>query len=228
MAAGYNTRTIAILAAAAVVVALAGYWGYGAYQTRELRGAVGAILNDAGARLREALSVEAGPPPEDRTVVVKKLESHAAAIDAAIAQLKRLPGQRDRALTDDADGYLVTVREIFRKQAAMNYSYHLHTESLRTLKTHMRADDRSGAWVTNAVIGKEKAERDFRDYRSASMAYVVLLEGFPADEKKVERALARDALAPPEQLTKARVNVLAASKEVAAEMESARRFVGPR
>ena len=228
MAAGYSTRSMAILAAAVVAVALAGYWGYGAYQTRELRGAVGAILNDAGARLREGLSVEAGPPPEDRAAVVKKLESHAAAIDAAIAQLKRLPGQRDRALTDDADGYLVTVREIFRKQVAMNYSYHLHTESLRALKNHMRADDRSGAWVANAVISKEKAERDFRDYRSASMAYVVLLEGFPADEKKVERAIARDALAPPEQLTKARVNVLAASKEVAAEMESARRFVGPR
>ena len=228
MAAGYSTRTMAILAAGAVVVALAGYWGYGAYQTRELRGAVGAILNDAGIRLREALSVEVGPPPEDRTAVVKKLESHAAAIDAAIAQLKRLPGQRDRALTDDADGYLVTVREIFRKQAAMNYSYQLHTGSLRTLKNHMRADDRTGAWVSNAVIGKEKAERDFRDYRSASMAYVVLLEGLPAAEKKVERAIGRDALAAPAQLARARANVLAATKEATAEMETARRLVGPR
>lgn len=223
-----KTRTIVLAVVGAVVVALAGYWGYGAYKTRELRGAVGAILNDAGSRLREALSMEAGPPPEDRTAVVKKLESHAAATDAAIAQLKRLPVQRDRALTDDADGYLVTVREIFRKQAAMNYSYQLHTGSLSALKNHMRADDRSGAWVSNAVIGKEKADRDFRDYRNASMTYVVLLEALPADEKKVERAMGRDALAPPEQLAKARVNVLAASKEAAAEMEIARRFVGPK
>jgi hypothetical protein len=224
-----KTRTIVLAVVAAMVVAGLGYWAYGAYRQHQLRSAVAAILNDAGARMREALSVETGPPPpEDRAVVVKKLESHAAATDAAMAQLKRLPGQRDRALTDDADGYLVTVREIFRKQAAMNYSYQLHTGSLRALKNHMRADDRSGAWVSNAVIGKEKADRDFRDYRNASTAYVVLLEGLPAAEKKVERAMGRDALAPPEQLTKARINVLAATKEAAAEMEAARRFVGPR
>jgi hypothetical protein len=224
-----KTRTIVLAVVAAIVVAGLGYWAYGAYRQHQLRSSVGAILNDAGARLREALSVETGPPPpEDRAVVVKKLESHAAAADAAIAQLKRLPGQHDRALTDDADGYLVTVREIFRKQAAMNYSYQLHAGSLRALKNHMRADDRSGAWVSNAVIGKEKADRDFRDYRNASSAYVVLLEGFPPAEKKVERAMARDALAPPEQLARARINALAASKEAAAEMEAARRFVGPR
>jgi hypothetical protein len=218
---------VLVLVAATVVAAL-GYWGYGAYKTRELRGAVGAVLNDAGARLREALGVETGPPPEDRAVVVKKLESHAAAVDEAIARLKRLPGQRDRALTDDADGYLVHVREILLRQAAMHRSYQLHVASLRALKDHMRADNRSGAWVSGAVTGKDKADRDFRDYRLASTTYVVLLEGLPAAEKKVERAIGREALAAPEQLAKARGNVLAATKAATAEMEAARRLVGPR
>jgi len=223
-----KAKTIVLVLVAAAVVAALGYWGYGAYKTRELRGAVGAVLNDAGARLREALGVETGPPPEDRAVVVKKLESHAAAVDEAIARLKRLPGQRDRALTDDADGYLVHVREILRRQAAMHRSYQLHVASLRALKDHMRADNRSGAWVSGAVTGKDKADRDFRDYRLASTTYVVLLEGLPAAEKKVERAIGREALAAPEQLAKARGNVLAATKEATAEMETARRLVGPR
>ena len=221
-------RTIVLVLVAAVVVAGLGYWGYGAYKTRELRGAVGAVLNDAGARLREALSVEAGPPPEDRAVVVKKLESDAAAVDEAIARVKRLPGQRDRALTDDAEGYLVHVREILRRQAAMNRSYQLHVASLRALQDHMRADNRSGAWVSGAVTGKDKADRDFRDYRLASTTYVVLLEGLPAAEKKVERAIGQEARAAPEQLARARGNVLAATKAATAEMEAARRLVGPR
>ena len=228
MAAAPGTRKAAILVIAALAVAAVGYWAYGMYRQHQLRGAVGAVLNDAGARLREALGVETGPPPEDRAVVAKKLESHAAAVDEAIARLKRLPGQRDRALTDDADGYLVHVREILRRQAAMNLSYQLHLASLRALKDHMRADDRSGAWVANAVIRKDKADRDFRDYRLASTTYVVLLEGLPAAEKKVERAIGRDARAAPEQLARARSNVLAATKEATAEMETARRLVGPR
>src|SRR5688572_32253149 len=90
-----KAKTIVLVLVAAAVVAALGYWGYGAYKTRELRGAVGAVLNDAGARLREALGVETGPPPEDRAVVVKKLESHAAAVDEAIARLKRLPGRSE-------------------------------------------------------------------------------------------------------------------------------------
>jgi hypothetical protein len=228
MAAAPGIRKAAILLIAALAVAAVGYWAYGMYRQHQLRGAVGAVLNDAGARLGEALAVETGPPPEDRAIVVKKLESHAAAVDEAIARLKRLPGQRDRALTDDADGYLVHVREILRRQAAMNLSYQLHLASLRALKDHMRADDRSGAWVANAVIRKDKADRDFRDYRLASTTYVVLLEGLPAAEKKVERAIARDARAAPEQLARARGKVLAATKEATAEMEMARRLVGPR
>jgi len=228
MAAGYSTRTIAIIAAAAVVAVLAGYWGYGAYQQRQLRNSVGTALKASAERLREAVGVESGSAPQDRVALSKKLEGYAAAVDGSITEVKRLPVERNRALTDDADSYLVTVREIFRKQAGMSLSYHLHTESLRALNDHMRADNRTGAWVSQAVIAKEKAERVFRDYRLAATAYVVLLETFPATEKKVERAIGQELLADPQQLSRARANVLAAVKEAEAEMEKARRFVGPK
>lgn len=228
MAAGYSARTIAILAAAAVVAALAAYWGYGAYQQRQLRNSVGTALKASAERLRGAVSVESEAAAGDRFALAKKLEGYAAAVDGSITELKRLPVERDRALTDGADSYLVTVREVFRRQARMNNSQQLYADSLRALNEHMRSDNRTGAWVSQAVIAKERAERDFRDYRSAATAYVVLLEGLPAEEKKVERALGKEELAPPAQLTRARANVLAGVKQAEAEIEKARRLVGLR
>jgi hypothetical protein len=228
MAMESGTRTKAIVAAAAVAVALAGYWGYGAYQKRELRNSVGAVLKSSAGHLRAAVAAEGGPAPADRLELAKKIDGYAAAADSAIAQVKRLPVQRDLALTDDADGYLVTAREIFRKQAVMNRSHQLYTDSLRALNEHMRADSRTGAWVGQAVIAKDRAERDFRDFRMASTSYVMLLEGLPATEKKVESVIGAESVTPPEQLTQARARVLATVKDAEKEIDFARRLVGPR
>ena len=222
------TRTKAIIAAAAIAAALAAYWGYGAYQQRQLRESVGTALKGSADHLRAAVTAEGDPATADRLELAKKLDGYAAAADGAIAQVKSLPVRRNRALTDDADGYLVTVREIFRKQAGMNRAYRLHTESLGALRDHMRSDNRTGAWVAQAVVAKDRAERDFRDYRMAATAYVMLLEGLPATEKKVERAIGAGSLAPPDQLTQVRAKVLATVKDAEKELDFARRLVGPR
>src|SRR5688572_20111452 len=147
MAAGYSARTIAILAAATVVAALAAYWGYGAYQQRQLRNSVGTALKASAERMREMVGVESGSVAGDRFALAKKLEGYAASVDGSITEVKRLPVERNRALTDDADSYLVTAREIFRRQARMHHSYQLYADSLRALNEHMRSDNRTGAWV---------------------------------------------------------------------------------
>ena len=227
MAAGTTKRT-AILAVSVLAVALIGYWGYGAYQQRQLNSSVGAALKAPAGHLRAAVAIEGGSAPADRLELAKKLDGYAAEADGAIARVKALPVQRNRVLTDDADAYLVTVREVFRKQAVMNRSYQLHTDSLRALNEHMRTDNRTGAWVVQAVAAKERAERDFRDYRMAATAYVMLLEGLPATEKNVVRVIGAESLAPPEQLTQVRAKVLAGVKNAEKELDFARRLVGPR
>jgi hypothetical protein len=221
-----KAKTVVLAVVAIAVAAGIGYWGHGAYKTRELRGSVAALLKNAGNQMREALALQAGPLSADRTAPAKQLDGHIASVDKSIDQFKRLRLERDRALTDAADGYLVTVREILRAQARMYRAYQMHTESLQSLRDHMRVDDRRGAWVTAAVRAKDRAERDFRDYRLANSAYATMLGSFPTDQKKIESA-AREALVDPDQVGRARERAIALGKEAAAEMEKARKLVGP-
>jgi hypothetical protein len=227
MAAGSGSRSLVLVVVAVVVAAGIGYWGYGAYKTREVRGSVATILKSAGGNIREALAMQAGPLSADRTAQVKQLDGYITSVDKNIEQFKRLPLDRDRALTDTADGYLVTVREILRIQARMYRAYQMHTESLDSLRDHMRVDDQRGAWVTGAVRAKDRAERDFRDYRLASSSYATLLGSLPTEQKKIE-PVAREALAPPDQIALARERAIALNSEAAAEMDKVRKLVGPK
>jgi hypothetical protein len=228
MAAGNSSKTIAIVVVAALLAGGLGYWGYGAYKTRELRGTVGTILKATAERMRDALGIQTGPAPENWAEVAKKLDGHAVATDKAIAQMRGMQVHRDRVLTDDADSYLVTVREILRRQAAMYRTHERQFESLQALRDHMRVDDRSAAWVRAAVRTKERAERDFREYRLATATYATLLGSFPNTQKKIEAAAGRENLAAPDQITRARERALATSQEADAEMEKARKLVGPK
>lgn len=228
MAAVRSSRTIAFVVAAVLVAAGIGYWGHGAWQKRELRASVAAIVQGAGERLRDALAMQLAPAPENRAETVKKLERHAAAVDKSIGALRKLALERDRELTDAADGYLVSVREILRRQIGMNRFQDRHAESLRALQDHMRVDDRSGGWVRAAVRAKERAERDFRDFRQATAAYATLLGTFPDTQKKLEPALGREALVAPDQIARARERALEASRQSAAEMEKLRALLAPR
>ena len=228
MAAAFSTRSVVMIVVAAVAAAGLGYWGYNTYQKRQLRGAVAEALQSAGEMMRDALAVQAGPLPADRAGPAQKLEDHGAAIEKTIAQFKGRQLQHDRELTDAADSYLVTVREIFRMQGRMYRAYQRHTESLDALRDHMRVDDRRGAWVSAAVRAKDRAERDFRDYRLANASYATLLGSLPATQKKIEHAAAREALAAPDQIERARERALAIANEAEVEMEKVRKVVGPK
>jgi hypothetical protein len=225
MAARFGVKSVAIAVVAVAIAAGIGYWGYGAYKKRELRNSVGSLIKGAGERMREALALQLGPLTADRAAAVKALEGRSAESDKALEQLKRLPVERDRALTDAADSYLFTVREVLRTQARMYTFYQRHTESLEALRDHMRMDDRRGAWVAGAVRAKDRAERDFREYRLANAHYATLLGSFATSQKKVEAALGRENLAAPDQITRAREKALAIAQESADEMEKVRKLV---
>lgn len=223
-----DPKTLGIAAVALVLAVVLLSWGYGAYKTQDLRSAVSTSLSDAGGRLRETLSLEPGQAPEERLQLAKKLEDHAQAVNRHIEQLKQMPAERDRTLTDDADGYLVTVREIIRRRAAINRLYVLHTESLAALRDHMRADNRTGTWVQRAVRAKERAEKDFRDYRVTVDAYGTLIETFPPSQKKIAAHIKTAALAEEALLATARARELEGAKRAEAEMEKVRRLAAPK
>lgn len=228
MATPLSNRTLVIAIAALVAAAVLGYWGYGVHKKRELRGGIQSTLTTAGSQLREALTLESEPAPADRLKVAQQFDALAEATDKSLEQLKRLQVERDLAAADRADGHLVMLREIFRRGGASHRLHALHTESLAALQEHMRGDNRTAEWVRQAVRAKERAEKDYRDYRLAVDIYAKLLDELPAAQKRIAPHGGTDALASDTLIATARTQAMATAERAAAEMEKMRRLAGPR
>jgi len=177
-----KSGTVIIVIAAVLAASALGYWAYGASKKRELGNAISALARDANQRLRDALSAEAAPPSEQ---TVNELDLHAAAVDGGLRQLKGMDASFNLAMADAADSYLVSVREILRRQAASHRGRLLLAASLPALRQHMRADNRTGSWVEEAVKAKERVEKDFRDYKVAAEQLGKLLGTFPRDQARI-------------------------------------------
>lgn len=219
-------RTL-VIAVATLVAAGLGYWGYGTYKKRELNQTAVAALADASARLREALNIEA-VAIADRARAAQKLEEHVAAMDSHLKALQGLDTTRNRALADAADHYLFSVREILKKQAESQRHRLLLADSLQALREHMRADNRTSAWVQQAVKAKERVNKDHRGYARAAEALGQFIETYPASQARITPYVGAAALIPDELTDKARQGVLASAKQAAAEVEKMDRLLLPR
>lgn len=216
--------TVIVAIAVAVVAAGLGYWVYEKHKQRELQKAVAVLLKDASSRMRDALGIEAAPPTVDRARFVKQVEGHAATAERNLQTLQGLEGKRNRALVDAADDYLLSVQEILKRQAASHRHRLQLAESGQALREHFGADDRSGAWVTAAVKLKERAERDYRDYRLAVSTYAKLLDQFPASQAKVVPYLEPTLVIDDATLAQARRGALEIEKQTTAEIEKLRQL----
>jgi hypothetical protein len=185
MAIRLDTRILVVAFVALAVAVAVALWGYSAHKKRELDKAALALVADTAARLRDALAIETAPPTANRAGFVKKLGEHAVSADRNLQKLKRLGSGSDLALTDAADGYVLTAREILKKQAESRRYRLLLEDSSQALRAHMRADNRTGAWVQDAVKVKERVNKDYRDYSLASGALDTLLGSFTASQLKI-------------------------------------------
>ena len=228
MPSGSRTKTAAIALAALLVASALGYWAYGEHRKRELHNAVVSLVKDTSARLREALSIEAGPPSADPPETVRKLDDHAKEVDRLLQELHRMNAAPDQALVDAADDYVLTGREILRKQASSHRYRLLLSDSTQALLDHMRADDRSGSWVREAVRAKERFEKDYRDYKLAVEAFGSLLESFPASRAKLAAHVDAALLLEEGLVREARKRALETSKQTADEIEKTRRLASAR
>jgi len=219
-------RTIVIALATIVAVGL-GYWGYGTHKKRELNQTAVAALADASARMREALSIEAAPIA-DRAQAAQKLEEHVAAMDRHLTGLQSLDTSRNRALADTADHYLFSVREILKKQADSHRHRLLLADSLQALREHMRADNRTRAWVQQAVKAKERVNKDYRGYARAAEALGQFIYTFPDSQARIAPYVGAAALIADELTEKARQSVLASARQATAEVEKMDRMLLPR
>jgi hypothetical protein len=212
-----NRRTLVVVGA--IIAVVVGYLGYGAYKSREAQQTAMSGITDASARLREALTLEAGPAAPNRAQMVGKLDEHAATVDRAVQALKRVDASRHQALVDAADDYLITAREILKRQADTHRHRLAWNESWGALRQHIRNDNRTGAWVKQAVKVKERANQDFRNYLLAAEAFGKLVESLPASQKKIEPYVGGGAAIGDDILVKARGRVLNDAKRTAAQID---------
>jgi hypothetical protein len=215
-----------LIAVVALVVAAAlGYWAYGFQKKSETGKAGMAIARETARHLQEALALEPGRPTSE---VVQAVGDYAAAASRNLEALKRLDAAGGRELADALDDFLLTSREILSRQAASYRSRRQLNASTQALRDHMRADNRTGGWVREAVEHKERVEKDYRDYASATEALDKLLESLPAS---VARLAARSRAAPlvgENLIAEARKRTNAALQQATSEMETIRQFALPR
>lgn len=210
MAIPLGRRTVAICAVAIALAAAIGYWAYGAHQKRAFDGAVIALLDETASRLEEGL--EAGSAGE-----LAQFEARAQAADASLQALRRLDARANRALGDAADEYLLSARETLRRQAERRRLQLALAESAQALRRHMRSDNRTGAWVEQAVNAKERVNRDYRGYRLSTEALDALLRDLPASQRKIAPWIEARRLLTEERLTKARERIKRESTAATAE-----------
>jgi hypothetical protein len=184
MATQFNRRAL-VIGAAALALAAVGYWGYASHQKREYDKSVLALVADTSMRLRDALNIETAPPTADRPSFIKRLADHAQTVDSNLQKLKARGSRTHIALADAADDYMVTAREIVKRQVETRRRRLVLADNVRLLNEHMRRDDRTGGWVQEAVKAKERVNKEYRDYQLAAEALDKLLGSFTASQSKI-------------------------------------------
>jgi len=208
-----SSKTLVIAVVAFVIAAGLGYWGYAALKKREGQKSVVAAVTDVSARLREALTIEAGPQ------AASKLDEHAAAADRALQEIKRLDASANRALVDAADNYLLTAREILKRQSDRHRHGLALADSLQALRQHMRADNRTGTWVQEAVKARERVNKDYRGYGVAAEVLGKLLESLPATQKSIAPLVGGASMIPGDLIASASKRVQQEAQLAATEVE---------
>lgn len=221
-----DSRKITVIAVVVALLLVVGF-GVSVYhkkKQRELRNAVAVLVKDSSARMRDAIGIEGAPPTVDRARFVKQLEGHAATAERNLQSLQRLNDVWNRALVRAADGYLLTAQETLKRQAASHRHRLLLLESGRELREHMGKNERTGAWVADAVKLKERAEKDYRDYRLAVAAYTKLLEQFPAAQDSIEPYFGPQVMLPETGIAQAGRGAHEIEKQMNAEIEKLRKL----
>lgn len=219
------SRTPLIAVVALVVAAALGYWAYGIQKKGETGKTAMALAQETGRHLQEALTTDPAKPSSE---MVQSVGEYAATAARNLETLRRLDAGRNRELTDAIDDFLLTSREILGRQAASYRSRRQLNASAQSLRDHMRADNRTGAWVREAVERKERVEKDYRDYASATEALDKLLESLPASVAKLAARSRTAPLIDASLAAEARKRTSAALQQATGEMEKIRQMALPR
>ena len=219
-----NTRTVVAILGVAGASSAFGYWGYGELKTHQLREEIVNIVRDTSERMRIALTTPLPPAAIDNPAMLRRLYDDAETVDAYFRRMKREDLAPLPELAGAADDYLLTSREILLRWAS-SQRYRLKlSASIQALENHLRADDRTGTWVTEAIRAKERVEEDYRDYARTMNALNTLLDSFPAARDKMIAQVDATLLTDTQLVAAVRTDVAAAASRAIEEMERIRQL----
>lgn len=221
MKAGSGPKPL-LIAGAAVLMAILAYWGYATYKKRELDTTIVAAVGDASQRLRSALTLTAGPPQAITMQAAEKIGLDADDVDRDLQALRSAGGAPDMALVDAADSYLLTARELLKRISGSHKQRLMLADSMQALHDHLRVDTRTGAWVSEAVRGKARMDKDFRGFRIDTEMADKLLESFPESQNRIAPYVGAGALIDEKLVADARQRASAELKRASVEKESFR------
>jgi hypothetical protein len=220
-----TTRKVQLIAGGLIAALIIAYFAYGAYQKRQVTRAVEAMVTDTAARLSDALQSKGiDPSAPDAAAIQERLEKHLAAAQEHLARMRAIDAARIRPLADTAYEYLNGSVEILRRKAAANGHGMQLALSLQALREHMKTDNRSGPWVTEAIRRKERMDRDFRDYRRAGDALAQLLGDYPVSRRRMADFVDAGLLPTDEAAASERLRTLAVVKATGEEVAKAGRL----
>lgn len=216
-----SIRGKVLLAALVTVVtgSAFGYWGIAGYEQRERHEDIVWLIQDTSLRLRAALAIEPAAVAADDSEVLRSFYEHAVVVDGHLKKLRDMDASGAGNLARAADDHLLTSREILLRRASSQRYRVKFSGDLQHLRDHMRADNRTGAWITAAVRAKERVDEDYRDFRIASTALVTLLDSFPAAQMKIAPHVDAAHLIDNAAVAKARGRIVAASQATERELD---------
>jgi hypothetical protein len=224
-----SVRTIAVVIVAVAAISSLAYWGYDTFKKHETNRTALSLVTDTGVRLREALNIEAGPPPADAAATLRKIIDHALEVDNHLQRLREMDTLLELTLFDAADSYVLTAREFLRKQVTLHRQRQLLADSMQALLDHrLRTSRRSATWIPEAVRAKERFEKNYREYRNADEAFGVQLDLFPGSQKKIAPHVDKTLLIEDSLIAAVRKRALESSKEMVAAVEKTRKVTSVR
>ena len=192
-------------------IALIGYGVHAASQKRAQQRQVVAVVQDSTDKLRAALTQKAT----------------AEMVEALDANLGAARAPRDPQLTDGAEHYILSAREIAKRRVDTDRLWARAAVSRQALAGHMaRAERRSEPWLRTAVALKKKVEDDYFEVGITLKALDELLYRLPEEEKRLEARIGMQALLERDAIAAARKQAQADARRATDELASTRR-IGP-
>ena len=206
--------------AVVVVLAIAGYFLFGAKKTRDLESSAGAGIADATQRLRGALSTKPGTAG-----AAGALAADATAIDESLARLRAEDASRNKALAAAAELYLVDVQAILKNEAAAARAAGAWEASRKALLAHLdRAQGRGPGWIDRALALKDKAEKDNFEYRNALGTVADLLRAHQDTQATLRAAWPAAPMIEDEERKEGRKRAQQAAEQASEELQKLRQL----